>query len=92
MQILRVDLKAWALALATALGAWGGFPAPPKAFSDFIAKNPWLPWVLVGVLVWQGGGVQEWHTAVIAALILWAVGKLIQKFVDDRKAKERRMQ
>lgn len=43
------------LASATGLGAFGGFPEPPKIFKDII-KYEFIKWILLAILVWQGGG------------------------------------
>lgn len=42
-------------ALATGIGAFGGFPAGPKIFQDWTA-NPLFQWAMVFILIWQGGG------------------------------------
>jgi hypothetical protein len=46
------------LATATAVGAYGGFPAAPAAFTE-LTKNEMVQWALVYVLIYQGGGAQD---------------------------------
>lgn len=43
------------IATATGLGAFGGFPDPPKIFKNLI-KNEIVKWILLAILIWQGGG------------------------------------
>lgn len=43
------------VAVATALGAFGGFPDPPHIFKDVI-QYEFVKWVLLAILIWQGGG------------------------------------
>ena len=53
-----IQQKIWLLlipALATALGAFGGFPEPPKLFKQII-KFKTVKWFLLFILIWQGGG------------------------------------
>jgi hypothetical protein len=42
------------LVVCTMLGAFGGFPEPPKAFKR-LASNQMVQWALVFVLLFQGG-------------------------------------
>lgn len=53
-----VSLSDVMLALATMIGAFGGFPAAPQALTSF-AQSPAAKWFLVWVLVYQGGGKQD---------------------------------
>ncbi len=53
-----IQQKIWLLlipALATALGAFGGFPEPPKLLKQ-IMKFETVRWFLLFILIWQGGG------------------------------------
>lgn len=68
------DLQKWILPAATALGAWGGFPKPPKMFQD-LAKNEIVQYLLVAVLVWQGGGQQNLRVALILAVAMYILVK-----------------
>jgi hypothetical protein len=44
------------IATATAIGAFGGFPDPPYLLQYIIKKYPLIKWVLLSVLIYQGGG------------------------------------
>ena len=58
IKINDIQTKLWLLlipALATALGAFGGFPEPPKLLKQ-IMSFPSVKWFLLFILIWQGGG------------------------------------
>mgnify|MGYP001329193999 CR=1 FL=1 len=46
------------LALATAVGAFGGMPPAPAAFNE-MAKNELFQYLMLWVLIFQGGGAQD---------------------------------
>jgi hypothetical protein len=74
MDFLTVD--ALTLPLATAVGAFGGFPAAPKVFQD-LAANMWFQWLMVFVLVWQGGSGQNATVAAVATVVLFLVAQVL---------------
>ena len=43
-------------AIGTGIGAFGGFPEPPKLFRQLILKYEALRWLLLFILIWQGSG------------------------------------
>ena len=43
-------------AIGTGIGAFGGFPKPPKLFRQLISKYEALRWLLLFILIWQGSG------------------------------------
>ncbi len=58
------------LPIATAIGAFGGFPEPPNMFKRFIQNKP-IQYLLLFILIWQGGGGQNWKlTAKVTLIIL----------------------
>jgi hypothetical protein len=57
-KILEVGFWKLLLALATMIGAFGGFPDQPKAFSA-LAQYQLVQWLLVFVLIYQGGGGED---------------------------------
>ena len=63
--ILGYTQEQWLLALATGIGAYGGFPKAPKAFEKF-AKTELAQWTLVFVLLYQGGAGQDVKFALAA--------------------------
>ena len=68
------------LALATAVGAWGGFPAPPARVSELMS-NPMVQWGLVAVLVWQGGAGQDLNLALMVTALMWAATHLADRYL-----------
>ena len=67
------------LPLATAIGAWGGFPAAPALFQQ-LAQNELFKWLLVFVLVWQGGTGQDTQLALITTLVMFVATKLLNMY------------
>ena len=55
----------------TAIGAWGGFPDPPLWWSDLVNSSEWIKWLLLSVLIFQGGDEQEYQMALEFTLILY---------------------
>ena len=62
------------LPLATAIGAYGGFPAPPAFFSELTQKER-VRGALGFVLVWQGGSGQDIKLALLVTALMFAVHK-----------------
>ena len=64
------------LAVATGLGAWGGFPAPPKGFNKFVT-NEIVQYALVFVLLMQGGAGKNYKLAGLVTGIMYALHKVL---------------
>ncbi len=64
------------LPLATALGAFGGFPSPPPQFMQ-LAQYPLFRFFTLFVLIWQGGAQQDANTAFITAAIVFGISYLL---------------
>ena len=62
------------LALATAVGAYGGFPQPPTVFQNLV-KNEMVQWALVWVLIYQGGSGQDLTLATLVTAAMFAAHK-----------------
>ncbi len=60
------------LPLATAIGAFGGFPDPPKIFEDLI-KFEIIKWFLVFVLIYQGGGGADIEFSFFVTIIVYVI-------------------
>lgn len=60
------------LALATAVGAWGGFPSPPRQFNRLVV-NPLVQYALVFILLMQGGAGKNWKLAGIITVLMYAL-------------------
>jgi len=63
------------LPLATAIGAYGGFPRPPAMFTE-ITNNELGRYALLFVLVWQGGAGQDVKLALMITALLYVVSQL----------------
>lgn len=59
------------LAVATAIGAFGGFPAPPRVFMQ-LTQNEIVQWALVFVLIFQGGGAQDPKLCLLITAAMYA--------------------
>ena len=65
--------KTLILNFCTAIGAFGGMPNPPKILTEMTNKFWPLKWVLVAVLVYQGGGEQDWQLAIEVTLVVFII-------------------
>lgn len=57
-----------ALALGTAIGAYGHFPKPPKIFTRIAQSSALVPYVLLFTLMWQSGNNPTTRVAIAAYL------------------------
>ena len=58
IDLAKYGLWKFVLALATMLGAFGGFPEPPKAFNR-LTQYKVVQWGLLFVLLYQGGAGED---------------------------------
>lgn len=73
---INLDLSNWILPIATGLGAFGGFPQAPAIFQE-LTKNELFQFLMLFVLIWQGGGGQDVAVAGITTLGFFIVMKLL---------------
>ena len=66
------QLKPLILPIVTAIGAFGGFPQPPKVFGRLIKYEP-VQYFLLFCLIWQGGAEQDWKLALKVTLVLYII-------------------
>ena len=64
------------LAIATGLGAWGGFPAPPRGFNR-IVSNELVQYALVFVLLMQGGAGKNYKVAGLVTGVMYALHRIL---------------
>lgn len=76
MQLLGYDVNALVLVMATAIGAYGGFPTPPPLFQQ-LTQNEIVQWGLVFVLCYQGGAGQDVKLAALATVTMYALHKFL---------------
>ena len=63
--------------MATAVGAWGGFPTPPPVVAAAM-QNPMVQWGLVLVLCYQGGAGQDLQLAAMATVAMYALDMFLR--------------
>ena len=73
---MQYSSKSIILALATGVGAFGGFPAAPPQFVE-LTKNEMVKWALVFVLVYQGGSGQDPKLAALIVAVMFALHKAL---------------
>jgi len=73
---MALKLDQYVLPLATAVGAFGGFPKPPALFSR-LADNEIFQHLLLFVLIWQGGSGQNARKAAITTLMVYVGTKVL---------------
>ena len=66
------------LAFATAIGAYGGFPNAPAAFS-LLTRYEIFQWFLVFVLIYQGGGGQDIKFSLMITAALYMVHVILDR-------------
>lgn len=69
------------LALATGIGAYGGFPAAPAAFTK-LAQHEIVQWALVFVLLYQGGAGQDVKFAAMVTVAMYVVHMVLKKMEE----------
>ena len=74
------DMKNVILGLVTFIGAFGGFPEPPKIFIDLVLKHSWLKWILVFFLVFQGAGGQDPRLASLITFTGYVIYIFLEKY------------
>jgi hypothetical protein len=77
MQVLGYSLQTLVLVMATAVGAWGGFPTPPPVVASAM-QNPMVQWGLVLVLCYQGGAGQDLQLAAMATVAMYALDMFLR--------------
>ena len=78
-KLLEIGLLKVMVALATTIGAFGGFPDPPKAFSA-LTQYQIVQWMLVFVLIFQGGGSQDPLLSVVVTVATFLLYKVVRFF------------
>ena len=66
-------------AFATLIGVFGGFPNPPKLFIK-LTKFKLVQWLLVFILVYQGGGNEDIIFSLIMTFTLFIIYEILHYF------------
>lgn len=81
-------LQSVPIAILTGLGAYGGFPQPPKWWKR-LSRFKLMNYILVWVLIYQGGGGGNIYLTTAVSLVIFIVmevSKIIEgdyDFTDD---------
>ena len=75
---MKYNSKDIILAFATGIGIFGGFPKPPSAFIKLIENYPIFQWILVFILIWQGGAKQDQKLAVLITATLFSLKNALE--------------
>ena len=70
------------LAVATGIGAYGGFPAAPPIFTK-ITQNEIVQWALVFVLLYQGGGSQDIKLTTMITVAMYVVHTILSNIEES---------
>ena len=73
-------------AIATLLGVIGGFPKPPKFIIKIITYKP-IQWLLVYILLYQGGGDENILFTLIMTFCLFIIYQILYYFEDKNEEK-----
>jgi hypothetical protein len=76
MALMGKDPMQILLVLTTIIGAFGGFPTPPRFFTN-MAKYAPVQWALVFVLAYQGGAGQDPVFAAASTAAVFVLYKLV---------------
>lgn len=79
-----LQYNVWNLLLvsATVIGAFGGFPEPPKVFQN-LASFQIVQWSLVFILAYQGGAGADPIFALAATLITMVLYKVVRAIENN---------
>ena len=81
-QLLKHGIWKLLLVTCTIVGAFGGFPTPPKIFSN-LATYQIVQWGLVFVLAYQGGAGEDPLLAAAATAATFVLYKVIKYMEGD---------
>lgn len=87
----EVGVKNFIMHTMTAIGAWGGFPDAPLWWNDMMKASPFMPWVMMGILCFQGGDEQDFQMAIEYTIVLYFLyhgGNHLYKSVKKSRKKK----
>lgn len=71
-----VNIATLTLPLFTATGAFGGMPPAPKIFQE-LSKQLWFQWLMVWVLVMQGGAGMNVTLATVTVIVAFVLVRVL---------------
>lgn len=84
LNIDEIDFLQYKLPLITAVGAWGGFPNPPRVVQRLFAHKI-VQYAMVFMLVYQGGSNQDLMVSAIVTAVIFVITKglnMLDKYLD----------
>ena len=83
-QSMGQQMQPLVLPIVTAMGAFGGFPEPPHIFKKFI-KNKIVQYLLLFLLIWQGGGGQNWKLSVKVTVVIFVLITVMNMYEKKKR-------
>ena len=71
------------LNICTLIGGFGGMPETPAFLTNAVKNFPFLKWLLLAVLIYQGGGEQDIQLAVELTVLCWVILRTINQFQPE---------
>ena len=65
------------LALMTAVGAFGGFPNPPRQFTE-LTRDETFQYLVLWILIYQGGGNQDPKLTTLTTVLVYAAMQMLR--------------
>ena len=78
-EVFNKSRPAWQIAIATALGAYGGFPEAPDWWQE-LAKTNAFQFITLWILVFQGGGSGEYFWTTVVTMIVYVFMEITKTF------------
>jgi hypothetical protein len=87
-KIIFENIKKYHVAIFTCIGALGGFPKLPKII-ERIFENKLINWLMVYILIYQGGGNENIIVSSVITIILYIIFMLLYKYDKYNEKKNR---
>ncbi len=69
--------------LATAIGAFGMLPPPPRMLVNLVERYPILQWALMYVLIWQGSGGYDEKLSLFGTAVVYVIYTVMKSYDDE---------
>ena len=77
------DSRTLILNICTLIGGFGSMPDTPAFLTNAVQDFPFLKWLLLAVLIYQGGGEQDIQLAVELTVLCWVILRAINEFKPE---------
>ncbi len=68
---------------ATAIGAFGMLPPPPKMLVRLVERFPFLQWALMYVLIWQGSGGYDEKLSLFGTAVVYVIYTIMKSYDNE---------